>query len=251
MKRKFFGTIILTVCLAFVTGLFAGCDFGAYRGKHADLYTVAINSVLWNCGWAMGADHPINSHIEIIERDEFGRTLYEYRESFYYFRTISFSALLVSQYTSDGQVYYYEDCNYIVKEQALFQVPNKFESEEIEQLKEVNDWDKPIDTDKCIGKTIAKKKQKNADIESAVINSVLNEYEETERRHRTFADYLTDDKNGNCIYYGVIAQLSREEDIFFVAFVSAEGDIKLFTPSNLFDYNEELKTFKAENGWVS
>lgn len=252
MKRKYLRTLILAVCFAFVTVLFPGCLYKEYSEPYADLYTVAINSVLWTEGRSRSADSSCNSEIEIIENDEFGRTLYRYQESRYAFSTLRITALLVSQYTTDGQVYYYEDCNYIVRKSSTTQV---FESEAVEQLKEANDWGKPIDTNKCICKTIAKQKQKNADIESAVIDRAGIEYGLLEfKYYKICAGYLTDDKNGNSIYYGVTwksNEISEKEYNFFVAFVSAEGDIKLFTPTNLFDYNEELKTFKAENGWAS
>lgn len=228
--------------------LFAGCNYKGYSGEHTDLFTVAINSILWNCGHSYGADFAKDSEIEIIDRDEFGRILFRYQEKFYSAGTMKLSALIVSQYTFDSQVYYYEDCNYIVKDRS---VSLTFEQEEIERLKGINDWGKPINVDKCIGKTIIKKKHKNAEIESAVKDRVITEYKVPDYRHLVYADYLTEDKNGNCIFYGVIALQIYEKVIFFVAFVNADGDIKLFTPSELFNYNEELKNFKAENGWES
>lgn len=246
MKRKFFKAVILTICLAFVAGLFAGCDFGAYKGKYADLYTVAINSVLWNRGHSYGADHYISSEIEIIERDEYGRTLYKYLEGFYTYPSNGYYALIVSQYVSHGWVYYYEDCNYIVRE---LPPPQAYDRQAIEQLKEANDWGKPVDADKCIRKRIVKKKPQNEVVANIVTAEVKKEYSLSDGV-KIYTDYLTDDEIGNGLYYGAIGKSDDETD-FFVAFVSADGNIKLFTPSNIFDYNEQLKTFKKENGWVS
>ena len=248
MKKGSLRIFILNFCFVFVLLFFVGCDFKVYTGKHADLFTVAINSVLWNRGHSYGADHPINSEIKIIERDDFGRTLYSYLEGFYIYPTKGSYALIISQYTSDGQVYYYEDCNYSLLELPYSQI---YEPEMIEQLKEVNDWGKPINTDKCIGKTIIKKKLTNSELENAVIDKAITEYNLSESNYRACADYLTDDKNGNCIFYGAINRVSGEEVIFFVAFVRADGDIKLFVPSDVYNYQEEFKNFKAENGWVS
>ena len=240
--------LCLAICSIFILIPFSGCVYRGYSGKYPDLFTAAINSVLWNCGHSQGADRPIDSKIEILETDEYGRTLFTYMEARYTRRTMKYSALLVAQYTSDDQVFYYEDCNYIVKDRS---VSLTFGQNEMEHLKEINDWNKPINADKCIGKTIIRKKQTNSEIENAVINKVITEYDASDYQHFTFADYLTDDKNGNSIFYGIIDRSSSEEVIFFVAFVSANGEIKIFTPSDLFNYNEELKAFKAENGWVS
>ena len=247
MKNNYLKTFIFACCFSFVLILFAGCGYIEYSGPHADLYTVAINSVLWNCGHSRKTDFFKDSEIEIIETDEFGRTLYRYEETCYNLRSLWFSALIVSQYTFDDQVYYYEDFNYIVKDRDISRT---FEQDEIEQLKAINDWGKPLNADKCIGKTITNSKPKNAAAE-AVKDKLIKEYNLSFGNYGSSIDYLTEDNNSNIIFYGVIEQRNGEDYIFFVAFVSADGDIKLFTPSDLYNYNEELKAFKEENGWVS
>ena len=235
--------------------LLVGCGYG-YSGEYADLYTVAINSVLWNLGHSYGADFARNSDIEIIEQDEFGRTLFSYHEKYYSGGDFAFSALIISQYSADGLVYYYEDCNYIIKKQEPYASNLQgFEIEQVEQLKVINDWGKPIDAEKCISKTIIRNKQKISDVESAVIDKVITENDLSLDRYNAFAHYLTDDKNGNYIVYGVIKIHQGEEfweDLYFVAFVSADNEkIEVLVPSDLYNYTSEFVNFKKENGWVS
>lgn len=248
MRKSNLRMLILVFCFSLIMMIFVGCGYKEYSGPHADLYTVAINSVLWNCGHSRTTDYFTDSEIEIIEEDEFGRTLYKYEETCYDFRSLRFSALIVSQYTSDDQIYYYEDCNYMVKDRS---VSLMFKQEEIEWLKEINDWGKPINADKCIGKTITNNKPTNKQIEKAIEDKFIIEYNLTIGNYSVSVDYLTEDKNNNIIFYGVIDRKSGERYIFFVAFVSADEEIKLFIPSDVYDYNEEFKNFKAENGWVS
>ena len=252
MRRNYLKTIVLAIFVTFVSIFFVGCGYG-YSGEYADLYTVAINSVLWNLGHSYGADFARNSDIEIIEQDEFGRTLFSYHEKYYSGGGMAFSALIVSQYSTDELVYYYEDCNYIIKKQEPYASNlQDFEIEQVEQLKAINDWGKPINEDKCISKTISKSKQKVLDVESAVIEKVLTENDLSLDRYNAFAHYLTDDKNGNYIVYGVIKQIRDEDDIYFVAFVSEDNEkIEVLVPSDLYNYTSELVNFKKENGWVS
>lgn len=252
MRRNYLRSFCAVLCFILVW-ILAGCEYKGYSGEYVDLYTVAINSVLWNLGHSYSTDFTKDSEIEIIETDGFGRTLFSYHEKYYSGGELSYSALIVSQYSSNGQVYYYEDCNYIVKKQD----PNAsrlqdFNLEEIECLKSINDWDKPINADKCISKTISKNKQTISEVKNAVIDMVVTENDLSGKNYNAFADYLTADKNGNHIFYGAIIRLDGENDIYFVAFVSGDSEkIELLTPSDLYDYAEELTNFKERNGWVS
>ena len=73
MKKLSALVLLLVLTLLILTGCYSG-----YSGEHTDLYTVAINSILWTFGHSFGADFPMNSEIEIIEQDQYGRTLFTY-----------------------------------------------------------------------------------------------------------------------------------------------------------------------------
>lgn len=231
--------------------LFSGCGYKGYRGDNADLYTVAINSVLWNSGHSHGADFIMDSEIKRLEIDEYGRTLFTYHESFYVDRSLSFSALIVAQYSSDGYVYYYEDCNYIIKEQPPYQDSGIiFGREKINYLKELNDWGKELDLSKCVKKKIERKKLETPTDSDAIKNKIREELG-IEDEIRMHLYYSTNDNNGNYLVYGT-CELEADRYIHFAAFVTADGEVKdWFEPQNIFDYNEELKEFKKNNGWTN
>ena len=75
MKR-----ILLTVLA--ITMLFSvgGCSKKPYAGERADLYTVALNSLLWVSGVSWEGDKETDPIIEILEEDSHGRVLFTYRE---------------------------------------------------------------------------------------------------------------------------------------------------------------------------
>ena len=56
-------------------------------------------------------------------------------------------------------MFYYEDVCHIVKKQPrIVQDANEvFDAEEIDYLKSINDWNKELDYEKCVKKTIIKK----------------------------------------------------------------------------------------------
>lgn len=255
MSKKY--TISLNIlCIIIFMGmpLFAGCGYKGYSGKYADLYTVAINSVLWNVGNSYGADRAIDSEIEVIETDNFGRTLFTYREKYYSGANMTFSALIISQYSVDGYVYYYEDYNYLIKQQKL-NIPEleRFSDNDIEYLKSVNDWDKEINFEKCIRKEIVKAKQDIPYGNHIISDNIINEFGLSKKQYNLFYNFLTADDSGKFIVYGSIINFS-EKDIYFVALVkTAEEDIEeiiFLEPVNLYDYREELIKFKKENGWI-
>ena len=95
----------------FILLILTGCTYKGYTGDYSNLYTVAINSILWNNGHSFSADKYINPHIEIIDEDMYGRVMFTYYEKYYAGANISFSALIICQNSNDKYVFYYEDVN--------------------------------------------------------------------------------------------------------------------------------------------
>lgn len=240
---------VLTVCLILTVMFFCGCSY-KYTGDYPDLYSVAINSILWNNGHSYGADRAIDAEIDIIEKDDYGRTLYTYYEKYYAGAEISFSALLIAQSSADGYIYFYEDYNFIIKKQELYS-SNKisFTQEEIDNIKTLNDWNKELNLEKCIKKVIAVTKCEIPYEVQTLEEKIIDNFDLGDKNYNLFIDYLTDDNNGNFIIYGSIIKFNAE-DIYFAAIVnSAENKIAYFVPENIYNYREEFITFKTENGW--
>lgn len=247
MKNK----IAVVLCLTLIIMLFSGCAYKGYSGKNTDLFTEAVNSVLWNTGHSSGADRFKDSEIEVIEKDGYGRTLFTYHEKYYAGAKLSFTALLIAQHSSDGFVYYYEDCNFIIKEQELYSSKTvNFTQEEMSELKAENDWDSEINLEKCIKKQISKTKQEIPYDSRTITDKAVEKFNLVEREYNLYLHYLTADGGDNFIVYGSIGKFNGDEDIYFAALInSVTNEIKFLVPENVYNYRQELINFKAENGW--
>lgn len=236
-----------------LVGCLSGCAYEGYSGDYLDLYTVAINSVLWLNGYSWGADYFCDAEIEIIEEDSFGRKMFTYYERYYGGSKISFSALIICQYSNENEVFYYEDVNFVVKEQELYILDIKdFEEEEIEKLKKANDWNKEIAFEKCIKKEIENFKPA-IPYEEEIINEITNEFQLKHGEYKLFLDFLTRDSNGsNFIIYGYV-RFGDERDIAFIGLVQEDEEgikeINYLRPLNVFDYKAEFVEFKERNNW--
>ena len=245
MKR-----IILMILLIFTT-ILTSCGYGGYSGNYSDLYSVAINSVLWLNGYSWGADYECDPQIEIIEEDVYGRTMFTYYEKYYKGSKISFSALIICQDSNEKEVFYYEDVNYIVKEQALYsQNIKKFNDEDIENLKLTNDWNKEIDYDKCVRKEISKSKLKIPN-EKEIYNLIVDEFTLVNGEYSLFMDYLTSNiYDSKYIVYGYIRKTEQEGICFIGLIENRDGiNMNILVPSNYYDYKAEFIEFKELNNW--
>ncbi len=238
----------------FMVIILTGCFYRGYSGNYSDLYTVAINSVLWNNGHSFSADKFVNPEIEMIDKDKFGRTMFTYYEKYYAGADISFSSLVICQHSNEKEVFYYEDINYIVKEQTLYeQNIIDFEDEEIEQLKTLNDWNQTINLDKCIKKEITKQKPKIPH-EQEVKDNVVEEFQlDNKEGYALFVNFLTSDSDEtNFIIYGFIWK-NDVEGIYFIGVVENSNEsikkINFLIPLNVFDYKTEFIEFKKINNW--
>lgn len=250
--------ISVFVLSAMILVLFNGCKFRGYFGEYTDLYTVAINSILWNNGHSFGADKEMAPEIEVIEQDRYGRTLFMYYEKYYGCysdATLTFSTLLIMQHSSKEFAYYYEDYNYVILGQDRYEPLREFAEEDLEYLKLLNDWDNALDLDKCVRKEIINNKLQISE-DSSIVQKVKEKFE-LQPDDNFIIDHLTSDINGHSIVYGargVSVDGERMSD-YFVAFVQSEGDdiqrMEFFEPSDLFDYRDEFIEFKKQNGWVS
>ncbi len=245
--------IFILICFVIIGLVFNGCTYKEYKGEYPDLYTVAINSILWNNGHSYGADKAVDSNIEVIETDEYGRILFSYYEKYYAGARLSFSALIVMQYSSEDFVYYYEDENYLICEQELFATELKvFTQENKDYLKSKNDWGKEINLKQCTKKNIEKTKQEIPCENKIIKENIVEHFELYGDSYNLFFDYLTSDAENNFIAYGSVIRV--EGEIYFALLVkTVESEIKkisFFVPSNLYEYGNEFIEFKNVNGWI-
>ena len=178
---------MITVLLSFTALLgFAACSGFQYRGEHQDLYTVAVNNVFGAMGYASNGETTYDPSIEVIETDEYGRVMFFYNENFFPYGTYG-TALIIMQKSEDGYVYYYQDDCYTpyikVENDIVYQSSSyklMFTNDMILQLKEKNDWNKPLVPDKCTKiAVINSKSDGDMHLEKEAIESALKTYAKT------------------------------------------------------------------------
>ena len=242
---------ILSMILLIFVMMSTSCGYRGYSGNRLDLFSVATNSVLYLNGYSWEADFQCDPSIEVIEEDDYGRTMFSYHEKYYKGADISFSALIICQASNEKEVFFYEDVNYIIKEQVVYSPKiEKFTDDEIEYLKSVNDWNEEINYDKCVRKQISNTKQKLPN-EKEIHNLLIEKFALVDGEYSLFMDYMTDNTDeSKYIMYGYICK-SDKEGIYFIGLVERGDFIKLNTivPSNVYDYNTELVEFKKMNNW--
>jgi len=244
--------IVLAVIMALI--LMTGCrKYPSYdtsfMGGYSDLCSMAVNSLIGTKGY-MGGEVPMPANIKIIEEDDYGRKLFIYYEGNEY-------SLLISQKSDEEYVYFYPDYNFIITLNSVsdigLQITDEtiFAPEEIEKLKEYNDWDKKIDMEKCIKVEIVDEKGKGP-IEFEVVEPIYYELlgdDSYDAKYRTI--FLATDDYGRSIYefygtggYGMIALIRPDG-----TYDEAKGVMKLMRDE--YNYQDKLKRFKELNDWNS
>ena len=205
MKKR-----VILIVLGALLLCFAACSGFQYRGEHQDLYTVAVNNVFGALGYASNGEATYDPSIEVIETDEYGRVMFFYNEGHSRYGT----ALIIMQKSEDGYVYYYQDdCytpyikveNYNVYQSSSYQL--MFTNDMILQLKDKNDWNKPLVPDKCTKiAVINSKSDGDMHLEEETIERVLKTYAKTngylgdDTLYR-FSRYCNSDAYGRELHY--------------------------------------------------
>ena len=218
-----------------------------YEIECPEFYTVAVNSLLWNRGYSFSADATIAPDISVVETDEYGRILFQYTEK-YFSQDIAFSSLLILQSSDEEFVYFYEDVNLACKEKPPYAVEQvKFDQAQIDDLKTKNDWNMPINIDKCVKKRIINEKM-DVPIDDNTFEEVFSSYENYVN-NITFT--LTEDGYGKTLLYSIVCIEDSGNYInkYIVTLFENGSFLVSFEPEVLYDYQHELREFKENNGW--
>ena len=148
MKQKCRYAYVIFCIMVFIC--FIGCEPTFYHYNNIELYTIAAYSIPY-------VDE-MGTKIEVLEKDSYDRVLFQvqfgsnklYTQS----RPVETSntwmyAYVISQKVSNEKVYYYEDECF-----QLYYEKEAFTESELNQLKDRNDWNRSIDEDRLISKTI-------------------------------------------------------------------------------------------------
>lgn len=263
---------------AFISFLFFAVAFGIffwfmmrpykYEGEHPDLYTVAVNNVFGARGYMSNGESVYDPDIEVIEKDSYGRILFFYDEHF------SFgTALVIMQAYDENKVSYYLDhCYhpYTYSEDSPYDATYRdlFTEKEISDLKELNDWNKPINGEKCTSSSIVScKGDGKLGLDEDDFEKVLRSYADTlnylgnDSLYR-YHIYCGKDSCGREIYYvwGVgrdtlgegVSPDSTTQYFELALIFEADGSCPL---TNLYEITEEtdlhtdILAFKERVGW--
>ena len=221
-----------------------------YKGDNTDLYSEAIHSLL-------GITSSGFSGIIVLDEDEYGRKLFTADLNDKYFYNYSLACIFISQKTDDQYVYFYEDINYAIKEQSpqsLFAketIYERFSSEEIELLKEQNDWGKeqnskdlfkaPITGDKAYLFQKVSMKDRMSVQDLVVSSSEITPFP------------LCEDSFGNSIWVTKGTGKDDGQEKIYVALLNTDGKLKsdnaIMEIINIWDYRDQMIAFKEVNGW--
>ena len=253
MKKCFkIAKVNFIVVIAMAIIITVGCTSKdkIYDGEYPDLYSVAIHSLLGSSGFIQ-SERSFPSIIKLVEEDTHGRKLFIYYEG----TSISTYSLLISQNNDDEYVYFYPDYNFISVEESKWQhtatlgpPEDDFTTEEIEELKRNNDWNKPINIDRCIKAKIVREKEmgpmEDKKLEKAYYETLG---EDGGPRAIPRISFLVTDDYGRSIYlwYG-------NSGLNLVIIFQPDGSYEeqgVMELKELQNYQDELKAFKELNGW--
>jgi len=257
--------VILVVAL-----LLAGCT-PVRDGDGRSLHVVAHHSLLgvWEDRWEQAV---------ILEEDDFGRVMF----AFAGLGTTSESdsagddilAVLIVQRTTRRHAYFYDginailyDIGEIVQQMMSFDfldeafVMEHFSDEQLEQLKEENDWNRELEEDRFFRVRVSWRHKMNymTDVSIPTEREAFESVSEY-LHHPSFSAPLTTDRNGNVIYFmrefyrGIEIEGTHYFARSFLFMFDSDGnwieDTGVMELYDLWDYRDQLREFKEANGWA-
>ena len=247
MKKQI---VPMLLCLSVLLSM-TGCGFEI---EQPDLDTVAIHSLLWIRGASLQSDFDGPPIIELLDTDSYGRVLFSYRERSWGEK--SFSSLLIMQKSADGYVFFYPDVNFYSVEASRYDVhtPTIFPEDQIELLKQKNDWEKEMDLSKCMKARIAARSEclesvadfhKDSEMKNLFLEAT-KAYNPTGELEWKFFKGMQD-YYGRTIYHGWVGEM--DVAILFDPDMGFDADTCYFIPNDFYNYQDELHTFKKLNHW--
>jgi len=250
--KKCLKTAKINLLIVTVIAIAVGCTNRdkVYDGEYPELYTAAIHSLLGSTGYIQ-SERSFPAIIKEIDEDAYARKLFIYYEGSH----ISTYSLMISQKSDDEYTYFYPDYNFISVEESKWQhtatlgpPEDDFTTEEIEELKRNNDWNKPINIDRCIKAKIVREKEMGQ-IEYKELEKLyyetLGENAGPHPRHRIH--FLVTDNYGRSVYL-----LEGNSEAATVIVFQPDGSYEehgIMELKELQNYQDELKEFKELNGW--
>ncbi len=288
--KKILSVFLIAVCLLG----FSGCKNPyPYRGEYKELYSAAVYSIPHAQGYMHHGEGAYDPDIYVWEQDDFGRILFSYCEDY----SDQVFALVVCQAYDAENVYFYPEANYTltliaaksdyegVEDDHLKNKTQDFYLQSKDKLKELNDWNQPLDKEKCVSYPITDHKELGEDVyelSEEQCNEILDAYTRTlnlvnpeEHPHR-YNNVLQVDAEGRILHelVGVHRNYDKLEykwdpygseftyyDITLWVITDKDGNydkengvMVMYSKANESDTSfiydaDAVKEFKSKNGW--
>ena len=243
MKRIVYLSMLLAVLLTSTA-----CELPPYRNVDDGLFTFAANAIP-NGYAAHGA-----ANTKVLERDDYGRTLFVYTmtapDDAYY----ELYALVVCQQRDEKRVAYYEDFCFIVKDGW----DTTFDEAMVAALKEQNDWGRPLQAERMIWRDIVQGGKDSARsigyLESAllaedIVSGIVGSAWENDA-------VLSDvDANGKMLLFvrcwpKDVRESTKRYFVMLEPDGSCAGGSCCKEIASVYQYQAQLHAFKEKNGWT-
>ncbi len=255
-------SLVLMLVLLLVSLLSTGCGY-RYKGEYPELCSVAWANIPTLNGGMSNGEVVYDPEIQVLETDRYGRILFSYTEDidgqwFY---------ILVMQSADEQYTYYYPDDCYIKMVYEERYSTLDVSAEEIASLKELNDWECPMDESKLEATAIIDKKPSKGKLKlkNHYFEEIIREYHENSDRYVhpknvsfvRVVDYVKSDGYGREMYV-VNTDFDEYYDkkeiwysYLFLVIVQPDKSYDLSTVVILESsiMSQQVKTAKQQNGW--
>lgn len=180
---------------------------------------------------------------EELEKDEYGRILFSLNE-YCVLSNAKETVLVIMQKYDDEAVYFYEDIAYAVEDGK---------EETRTQLKELNDWNLPIDETKLAKRRVKYTLDNCLIIDSDSDDSRIGKRWETHFKalNATVVDSCISDLDGEQheLYVIVVENESKEREYYFSIVDVVSYEIQYMKIEDVTDFSEDLIAFKKACNW--
>lgn len=295
MKNGIMKLCALLIILCTASMLLCGCSYSGYKSKYAGAYTLTYSQIPGTRGASQVLFAFRDPQIILLERDSQGRGLYLYLED-----TEGPLSAVIVQGEHENKVFFYPEKCYISLKtpDRIFDSFNKSLSDEaltelfyelcpegkLDELKEKNDWNKPIDETKLESAKITKPRIANTwsyrtgkvitpffewrDLILAVAvengHNVPESYLEGNSGMNIYDSYMATDKYGRELHYietdynvysddGVYPSYYTTYYLQMVAIINPDGsfdpDSFMIELESIYDPADQINELKERCGW--
>ena len=253
---------ILTIALCFGVFFWLFSRPFTYEGEYKDLYTTAVCNIFGIQGYISDGEALYDPIITIEETDEYGRVMFLYQEKSSISKMTDldwYGGLVIMQKSDESKSYYLDNC-YLPLYVPTTEYKTVFTEEEIITFKNLNNWNKELDSTDLLCSDFAVRHPKGAlDLKDSDFKQPLNEYvssvaDKVEYNVYRWSEYSQTDKNGLELYYakGINRDEEPTKDYHFAMIFNADKTCpqnNVIEIKNIENTEQYLTELKQRVGW--